>query len=134
MRAKMVVPKAEAELIQNLLSLTGNEIYDKYGLHRHETITRTVILEDGAVADIRLIIDEDEEIPYTEGILFIDGFAACVTDPQDTYDGEWYFEYRGEEYYVDVVFEEDTDREDREYSSFFVWTDEVQRYERHKNP
>lgn len=133
MRAKMVVPKAEAEIIQNLLSLTGNEIYDKYGIHRYETITRTAILEDGAVAVIKLVICEGEETPYTEGVLFIDGYEAVVTEPLDTYDGEWYFEYLGDEYYVDVVFEEDTDREDREYSSFFAWTDEVQRYERHKN-
>ena len=124
MRAKILVPKRDAELIQSLLNLSGNEIYDKYGLHQYESITHTVRFDDRAEADISLVICEGEETPYTEGILFVDGVEACTTDPQDTYDGEWYFEYLGEEYYVDVVFEEDSDRE---YNSFFDYTDKVEK-------
>ena len=130
MRAKIVIPKREAELIQNLLSLSGNEIYNKYGLHQYESITHTVRFDDGVEADIKLVICEGEEAPYTEGILYINGAGACVTEPQDTYDGEWYFEYYGEEYYVNVVFEEESDRE---YNSFFAYIDEEQRNECDKN-
>ena len=130
MRAKIVIPKREAELIQNLLSLSGNKIYNKYGLHQYDSITHTVRFDDGVEADIRLVICEGEEAPYTEGILYINGVGACVTEPQDTYDGEWYFEYYGEEYYVNVVFEEESDRE---YNSFFAYIDEEQRNECDKN-
>lgn len=131
MRAKIVIPKREAKLIQSLLNLSGNEIYDKYGLHQYDSITHTVRFDDGVEADIRLVICAGEEAPYTEGILYIDGAETCVTEPQDTYDGEWYFEYYGEEYYVNVVFEEDPD--DREYISFFAYTNKVQYNECDKN-
>ena len=130
MRAKIVIPKREAKLIQSLLNLSGNEIYNKYGLHQYESITHTVRFDDGVEAGIRLVICEGEEAPYTEGILYINGVGACVTEPQDTYDGEWYFEYYGEEYYVNVVFEEESDRE---YNSFFAYIDEEQRNECDKN-
>lgn len=131
MRAKIVIPKREAKLMQSLLNLSGNEIYNKYGLLQYESITHTVRFDDGVEADIRLVICEGEEAPYTEGILYIDGSETCVTEPQDTYDGEWYFEYLGEEYYVNVVFEEDPD--DSEYISFFAYTNKVQHNECDKN-
>lgn len=126
MRAKIVIPKRDAELIQSLLNLSGNEIYDKYGLHQYDSITYTARFDDEseAEADIKLVICGGEEAPYTEGILYINGVETCVTEPQDTYDGEWYFEYLGEEYYVDVVFEEECDRE---YNSFFDYTDKAEK-------
>lgn len=124
MRAKIVIPKREAKLIQSLLNLSGNEIYNKYGLHQYESITHTVRFDDGVEAGIRLVICAGEEAPYTEGILYIDGAETCVTEPQDTYDGEWYFEYYGEEYYINVVFEEECDRE---YNSFFDYTDKAEK-------
>ncbi|MGN0656953.1 MAG: hypothetical protein ACI4KR_09170 [Ruminiclostridium sp.] len=54
---------------------------------------------------------------------------VCITH-RGNLEGEWYFEWLGEEYYVDVVFEEDCDRE---YSSFFSYINKVQYNECDKN-
>ena len=48
----------------------------------------------------------EEERPYTEGVLFHNGFELTHTDCEDTYDGEWYFEHNGIEYVVNVIVEE----------------------------
>ena len=53
---------------------------------------------------IKLVISE-EESPYTEGILFHNGFELAHTEPDCTYDGEWNFEHNGIEYIVLVEAE-----------------------------
>ena len=60
------ITKDEMELINDLLNLTGEEIYQKYGYKRDETITHTAKFPNGIEADIKLVICEDEP-PYTEG-------------------------------------------------------------------
>ena len=52
----------------------------------------------------KLVICE-EEAPYTEGILFHNGFELTCTEPDCTYDGEWNFEHNGIEYTVLVEVE-----------------------------
>ena len=94
----------EMKLINDLLSLTGNEIYQKYGYKRDETITHTAKFPNGIEADIKLVICE-EDTPYTEGVLFHNGFELTHTEPDCTYDGEWNFEYNGIEYTVLVEVE-----------------------------
>lgn len=54
--------------------------------------------------DIKLVICE-EEAPYTEGVLFHNGFELTCTEPGCTYDGEWNFECNGIEYTVFVEVE-----------------------------
>lgn len=85
------ITNAERNLINDLLNLTGDEIYQKYGYKRNETIVHTAKFANGIEADIKLVISE-EESPYTEGVLFHDGYELTRTDPDDTYDGEWDFE------------------------------------------
>ena len=65
----------------------------------------TAKFPNGIEADIKLVICEEER-PYTEGILFHNGFELTHTDCEDTYDGEWYFEHNGIEYVVNVIVEE----------------------------
>ena len=91
-------------LINDLLNLTGDEIYQKYGYKRDETITHTAKFPNGIEADIKLVICE-EEAPYTEGVLFHNGFELTCTEPYCTYDGEWNFEHNGIEYTVFVEVE-----------------------------
>ena len=105
MTETIVISKKEMELINDLLKLTGDEIYDKYGYKRDETITHTAKFPNGIEADIKLVICE-EEYPYTEGVLFHNGCELNCTDGEDIYDGEWVFEYNGIEYIVNVVVEE----------------------------
>lgn len=64
------ITNAERNLINDLLNLTGDEIYQKYGYKRNETIVHTAKFPNGIEADIKLVISE-EESPYTEGILFL---------------------------------------------------------------
>lgn len=47
----------------------------------------------------------EEESPYTEGILFHNGFELAHTEPDCTYDGKWNFEHNGTEYIVLVEAE-----------------------------
>lgn len=98
------ISNAEMNLINNLLNLTNDEIYQKYGYKRDETITHTAKFPNGIEANIKLVICE-EETPYTEGVLFHNGFELTCTEPDCTYDGEWNFEHNGIEYIVNVETE-----------------------------
>lgn len=99
------ISSKEMKLINDLLNLTGDEIYQKYGYKRDETITHTTKFSNGVEADIKLVICEDEH-PYTEGVLFHNGFELTCTEPGCTYDGEWNFECNGIEYTVFVEVED----------------------------
>lgn len=80
----------KTELVNKLLSLTGDEIYDKYGYKRDETITETVKFNDGAEMDIKLVICDGKDTPYTEAVLFDkNGVEQGFTDPDDEFLGEW---------------------------------------------
>lgn len=98
------IAKDEMELINDLLNLTGEEIYQKYGYKRDETITHTVKFPNGIEVDIKLVICKDEP-PYTEGVLFHNGFELTCTEPDYTYDGKWNFGFNGIEYVVIVEAE-----------------------------
>lgn len=98
----IVISKDEMTHINDLLHMTGEEIYQKYGYQRDETIIHTATFPDGIEADIKLVICE-EESPYTEGILFHNGCQITCTEPSDDYEGEWNFEYNGTEYIVNVT-------------------------------
>lgn len=108
MRQTIAISQKEKALIDDLLSLNGDEIYQKYGYKRDETITHTAVFSEGIEADIKLVICEGEERPYTEGVLFKHGSELTHTDVEETYVGEWEFEYEGEEYIVNVVVEGET--------------------------
>lgn len=101
----IVISKKEMELINDLLNLDGDKIYQKYGYKRDETIIHTAKFPNGIEADIKLVICEEEN-PYTEGVLFHNGFELTCTEPDDTYDGKWHFEHNGIEYIVNVIIEE----------------------------
>ena len=101
----IVISKKEMELINDLLNLDGDKIYQKYGYKRDEAIIHTAKFPNGIEADIKLVICEEEN-PYTEGVLFHNGFELICTEPDDTYDGEWHFEHNGIEYIVNVIVEE----------------------------
>lgn len=97
------ISREEMNFINNLLNLSGDEIYQKYGYKRDETIIHTAKFSNGIEVDIKLVICE--ESPYTEGVLLHDGYELTCTDPDDTYDGEWDFEVNGVKYIVLVEVE-----------------------------
>lgn len=104
MTQTITLSKKEMDLINDLLNLTGSEIYQKYGYKRDETITHTAKFPDGIEIDIKLVICEDDT-PYTEGVLFQNGCEQAGTEPGCAYDGKWTFHFNGTEYIVIVEVE-----------------------------
>ncbi len=85
-----LVSAEKAEFINKLLTLTGDEIYAKYGYKRDETITETVKFNDNTEMDIKLVICDGKDKPYTEAVLFDEnGTEQGFTDPCDEFLGEW---------------------------------------------
>lgn len=107
MTQTITLSKKEMDRINHLLSLTGSEIYQKYGHKRDETITHTAKFPDGIEIDIKLVICEDDT-PYTEGVLFQNGREQAGTEPRYAYDGEWTFHCNGMKYTVIVKAEEES--------------------------
>lgn len=105
LRAEITLDQKELDFINELLSMAGDEIYEKHGLKRDETIVHTVVFSDGMQADIKLVIcDED---PYTEAVLFDkNGFQKAYTDPKYEYTGDWELEYDDVNYVVTVKVKE----------------------------
>lgn len=105
LRAEIVLEQEELDFINALLLMTGDEIYEKYGLKRDETIVNTAVFPDGMQADIKLVICDEE--PYTEAVLFDkNGFQKAYTDPEDEYTGDWELEYDDVNYVVTVKAKE----------------------------
>lgn len=107
LRAEITLDQKELDFINELLSMAGDEIYEKYGLKRDETIVHTVVFSDGMQADIKLVICDGENKPYTEAVLFDkNGFQKAYTDPEDEYTGDWELEYDDVNYVVTVKAKE----------------------------
>lgn len=102
----IVISKKEMDLINDLLLLRDDEIYQKYGYKRDETITHTARFPNGIEADIKLVICDEGE-SYTEGILFQNGVELTHTECENIYEGEWCFEYDGIEYIVNVIVDKE---------------------------
>lgn len=82
-----------SDKIKDLLELTGEECYDKYGLKRDETIVETVTFDNGNIVDIKCCIADYNDYTWTEGILFDEyGNEITYTEPSDQFLGEWQFE------------------------------------------
>ena len=105
LRAEITLDQKELDFINELLSMAGDEIYEKHGLKRDETIVHTVVFSDGMQADIKLVICDEN--PYTEAVLFDkNGFQKAYTDPGDEYTGDWELEYDDVNYVVTVKVKE----------------------------
>lgn len=100
MKKTIFVSKKELNFINDLLSLNGQQIYKKYGLQRNDVISNTAVFPNDVEIDIKLVIGEDEDYPYTEGILFVKNAEALVSEPEEEYEGEWKFVYDGKTYTV----------------------------------
>lgn len=87
------VDEGRLQYIQTLLSMTGKELYDKYGIKRNETITETVCLPEDYEMDIKCCMPESEdEMPWTEAILFQNGSEIACSDVENHFEGSWELE------------------------------------------
>ena len=93
--SRLLVPVA---VTQTSFSFWAEEIVCSFIWHLLVIITSASFTRSG--------ISCEEENPYTEGVLFHNGFELTCTEPDDTYDGEWHFEHNGVEYIVNVIVEE----------------------------
>ena len=107
----ITIPKQQMQIINEILTMTGDKIYDKYGYKRDEVISYTAKFDDddgiSIEADIKLVICDGCETPYTEGVLFENGHECTHTEVDETYEGEWIFEYKDTQYIVNVTVEQD---------------------------
>lgn len=67
------INQEDAELYADLLSLTGNQVYDKYGLKQDEAYSHVAKFPGNVEMDIKLVICGGDDRPYTEAVLFKDG-------------------------------------------------------------
>lgn len=88
--------------VNRILTMTGKELYVKYGYKRDETLCWTVDFGDGIQADIKVVICDEDETPYSECILFDHSSEVVCSDCGDKLDDEWTFEYNGDTYTITV--------------------------------
>lgn len=85
-----------ARRAKDMLTLTGKELYGKYGWKHDETITQTVVFDDSYEMDIKCVMPISEnETGWSEAVLFKDGRECCCTDPADEFLGKWTLEDDG---------------------------------------
>lgn len=89
----LFVAQAEIDYIKELMQMTGGEIYDKYGLKRDETITNTLHFEDGSEIDVKVVICDEDKMPYIDIALFDkNGCERACDVGEDSIEGEFSFE------------------------------------------
>lgn len=101
------ISKSVADMINKYLYVEPESIDDCLG--EDETITYTAVFPDGFEIDIKCCgvqydEREDTNTAWTEAVLFHNGYE-CYSEPADDFFGEWFFEYDGNEYVVNVVSE-----------------------------
>ena len=101
----ITITQKDSDYFSELLFSTGTEIYNSHGLKRDETITRTCDFGNGIEADIKIVICDEDERPYAEGVLFKDGYQIAFTEPTDEFINSWEFYYNNDEYIVNVIVE-----------------------------
>ena len=106
--SEILIPEKTADFLNQLMDMTGDEIYQRYGMKRDETYTYTAKFPDGMEADIKLVICEEENYPFVEGVLFCNGSEVCHTDADaESMFGGFEFEAEDVLYTVHVKAEEE---------------------------
>lgn len=101
----ITVSKEKLDMINDLLDLTGDEIYHKYGFKRDETIVETAKFPNGIEVDIKVVIREGDAMPRAEGVMFRNRSEISYINGENIYDGEWWFVNNGVQYLVNVIAE-----------------------------
>lgn len=91
-QAEISISSDEVGYINQLLGMTGDEIYDKYGLKEGETITHTIKFENGYELDVKVVICSGEDKPYIDLVLFDTASCEVCCDTAEDLLGEIEFE------------------------------------------
>lgn len=98
------LPASILAYYRELLRMSGEQIYQKYGLKRDEVITHTAHFSNGFEADIKIVICE-EDSPYVDAVLFDSNGreVACELGDNEGYTGAYQFiDHMGHGYAVEV--------------------------------
>ena len=112
LKAEIVLKQEELDCINDMMSMTGYEIYKKYGFDKGEIVAKTAIFADGFKATIKLIVYSTDETPYLASLLFDkDDTLIVLSAPEDVndgfrFDGDWELEYDDINYIVTVKVKE----------------------------
>ncbi len=93
----------EDKIIEDLIEMTGDETYDKYGMKRDEIITHTAKFDDGIEVDIKLVVAENDSYNWCEAVIFKNGSEIGCSDVSEELFGPWELEdHEGNKYCVDM--------------------------------
>ena len=92
--SNLILSEREKLTIDELLTLTGEEIYNKYGFKRYEVISNSVTFLNGYKMEINLYLGEIRDKPYTEAILFDkEGKELVYSEMEDEYFIEYFIDW-----------------------------------------
>ncbi len=102
------IPKKRIEWIQQILKTKPKSEADCFG--EDETYSVTAAFENNIEMDIKLCgvqyEEGDDNLPWTEAVLFDNGCEVCHTDVCNVFMGVWELEYNGISYEVTVKVED----------------------------
>lgn len=91
------VPEVVLDRINNYLTIEPKS--QEECLSEDETITYTAIFDEHYEMDIKCcgvqFSEGESNLAWTEAVLFKDGCAVAMTEPSDTFEGEWELEVDG---------------------------------------
>lgn len=100
---EFVIEKNEADKINEILSMLGSEIQEKYGYFPStDVIGYEAHFVDNIMVKIEIIMLGEEFHPIVEGSFFVNNICVDKLDAQDDLFGEWHFRYNNETYIVYV--------------------------------
>lgn len=101
--ADISIPQREINYLNELLSMEGKDIYEKYGLKRDDTITNTIKFENGYELDMKVVICDEDEAPYVDLVLFNENGCEVACDTgEDMSEGSISFEV-GNAIYIGII-------------------------------
>ena len=108
MKQTIILSKQESEHMKELTSgMLSEELCSKFNYKTDMVIYHSTFFPDNIEARIRLIITEEGFVPITEIVLYKNGIElAHEMDSDLRYDGEWYIEYNGNIYEVEIKYSE----------------------------
>ena len=115
----IVISKDQAERLNYWLNCNADS---SERLNEDDTFVRTAKFKDGFEMDIKCCGTQND-VAWTEAVLFNDGCEMCHTDVCDEYLGTWEIEWGGNVYRVYVTQEDEQgdENEKRNRSLRRVW-------------
>jgi hypothetical protein len=82
--------KGYSDYLHKLLSMTGNEIAEEYGLTTDDNIWEKIEFDDGFVCYLVVEINDGVAKPYCQFLLVDDqGWCEELTEPCREFEGRW---------------------------------------------